>query len=51
MSLPHEFAVDSILACKSVKFMRVRPTHYQVDLTGTPDQVRLSGLPGSEWLA
>jgi mbt repeat. len=22
-------------------------THYQVDLTGTPDQVRLSGLPDS----
>jgi hypothetical protein len=26
-------------------------THYQVDLTGTPDQVRLSGLPDSMWLA
>jgi hypothetical protein len=26
-------------------------THYPVDLTGTPDQVRLSGLPDSEWLA
>jgi hypothetical protein len=25
-------------------------THYQVDLTGAPDQVYLSGLPESEWL-
>jgi hypothetical protein len=31
---------------------RQRPaTHYQVDLTGTPDQVRLSGLPYSEWVS
>jgi hypothetical protein len=29
-----------------------RPTtHYQVDLTGGPDQVYLSGLPHSEALA
>jgi hypothetical protein len=26
-------------------------THYQVDLTGAPVQVRLSGLPDSKWLA
>jgi hypothetical protein len=25
--------------------------HYQVDLTGTPDQVRLPGLLDSEWPA
>jgi hypothetical protein len=32
------------------KGVDVRPdTHYQVDLTGTPDQVYLSGLPDSEY--
>jgi hypothetical protein len=25
--------------------------HYQVDLTGTSEKVRLSGLSDSEWLA
>jgi hypothetical protein len=26
-------------------------TYYQLDLTGGPNQVYLSGLPDSEWLA
>jgi hypothetical protein len=30
-----------------VNFMK----HYQVDLTGTVEKVRLSGLPDCEWLA
>jgi hypothetical protein len=29
----------------------VPATHYQVELTGGPDQVYLSGLADSEWLA
>jgi hypothetical protein len=31
--------------------MSIEHTHYEVDLTGGPDQVYLSGLPDSEWLA
>jgi hypothetical protein len=28
-----------------------KATYYQVDLTGTAEKVRLSGLPDSDWLA
>jgi hypothetical protein len=35
--------------CTFMEKKLIRPdTHYQVDLNGTSDQVRLSGLPDSE---
>jgi hypothetical protein len=44
------FCLNPFVKFTSVKEKFPRPaTHYQVDLTVTPDQVRLSGLPDGEW--